>query len=276
MQLITTKNIDELNWQVAEWMTGYINEVLKEQERFTIVLSGGSTPKKLYRLLASDEFKEKIDWEKLHIFWGDERYVPITDDRNNAKMAFDTLLRHVPVPKLQIHVMRTDIGPEESASEYEKLLEKYFPEAASFELRASSKQSSHDSRPDSHRDTTHDSNHGSQLTARSFDLVLLGLGDNAHTLSLFPGEEIIHEKNRWVKSVFVKEVNMQRITLTAPVVNLSKRIAFLVSGQDKADAVSHVLLNEYTPDLYPAQVIKPKNGDLFWFLDEAAAMRLKK
>ena len=276
MQLITTKNIDELNWQVAEWMTGYINEVLKEQERFTIVLSGGSTPKKLYRLLASDEFNVEIDWEKLHIFRGDERYVPITDDRNNAKMAFDTLLSHVPVPKLQIHVMRTDIDPEESASEYEKLLEKYFPEAASFELRASSKQSSHDSRPDSHRDTTHDSNHGSQLTARSFDLVLLGLGDNAHTLSLFPGEEVIHEKNRWVKSVFVKEVNMQRITLTAPVVNLSKRIAFLVSGQDKADAVSHVLLNEYTPDLYPAQVIKPKNGDLFWFLDEAAAMRLKK
>ena len=272
MQLIITKNIDELNWQVAEWMTGYVNEVLKEQDRVTIVLSGGSTPKKLYQLLASDEFKDKIDWQKAQVLWGDERYVPFTDDRNNAKMAFDILLNHVPVPESQIHVMRTDIDAEESAKEYERLLREYFPEAASYELRASSTKPSHDSRL-----TTDDSpltTHGSQLAAHTFDLVLLGLGDNAHTLSLFPGEEVIHEKNRWVKSVFVKEVNMQRITLTAPVVNLSKRIAFLVSGQDKATAVSHVLLNEYTPDLYPAQLIKPTNGELFWFLDDAAAANL--
>jgi 6-phosphogluconolactonase len=265
MQLIITKNIDELNWQVAEWMTGYINEVLKEQDRFTIVLSGGSTPKNLYQLLASKEFNDKIDWGKLHVFWGDERYVPFTDDRNNAKMAFDTLLNHVAVPKSQVHVMRTDIDPEESAKEYESLLKKYFSKAAGFELRPAS-----DEPPPDSRLPTHDSR------LSTFDLTLLGLGDNAHTLSLFPGEEIIHETSRWVRSVFVKEVNMQRITLTAPVVNLSKRIAFLVSGQDKADAVSHVLLNEYTPDMYPAQVIKPVNGELFWFLDEAAAMREKK
>src|SRR6185295_4650453 len=116
--------------------------------------------------------------------------------------------------------------------------------------------------------------HVSRLT--TFDLVLLGLGDNAHTLSLFPGEEVIHEKDHWVRSVFVKEINMQRITLTAPVVNLSKRIAFLVSGQDKAEAVSHILSDNYDPDLYPAQVIKPVNGELFWFLDEAAGNKLRK
>lgn len=258
MQLITTKNIDELNWQVAEWMIGYIKEVLKEQDRFTIVLSGGGTPKKLYQLLASKEFNDKIDWGKLHIFWGDERYVPFADDRNNAKMAFDTLLNQVAVPKSQIHVMQTDIDPEKSANDYENLLKEYFPTAASFELRATSEDPTLDYR------------------LSTFDLTLLGLGDNAHTLSLFPAEEIIHETSRWVRSVFVKEVNMQRITLTAPVVNLSKRIAFLVSGQDKADAVSHVLSSEYIPDMYPAQVIKPRNGELFWFLDEAAAMRLKK
>jgi 6-phosphogluconolactonase len=272
MQLIITKNIDELNWQVAEWMTGYVSEALKERERFTIVLSGGSTPKKLYQLLASNEFKEKIDWGKLHVFWGDERYVPFTDDRNNAKMAFDTLLNHVPVPKSQIHLMRTDISPGESANEYETLLEKYFPEASSFELRAKGEGPTHGAQL-----TTHDSAltaHSSQLATHSFDLVLLGLGDNAHTLSLFPDQEVIHETNRWVKSVFVKEVNMQRITLTAPVVNLSKRIAFLVSGIDKADAVSHVLLKEYNPDMFPAQVIKPLNGELLWFLDEAAAVNL--
>ncbi len=265
MQLNFFKNIEELSWQVAEWTVSCINDVLQKQNRFTIALSGGSTPKKLYQLLATDEFRNKIDWQKLHVFWGDERYVPLIDERNNAKMAFDTLLNHVPVPQSQIHIMRTDIAPEASANEYEAILENYFPDAASDELKATSKELSPGSRlstPDSE--------------LRTFDLVLLGLGDNAHTLSLFPGEEVIHEKNRWVKSVFVKEVNMQRITLTAPVVNLASSVAFIVSGQDKADAISHVLLNDYTPDLYPAQLIKPASGELYWFLDEAAAMRVKK
>ena len=262
MQLNIYNNIEELSQHVAEWMVDYIHKTLQLQDRFTIALSGGGTPKKLHLLLASGSFKNKIDWQKLHVFWGDERYVPFTDERNNAKMAFDTLLDHVPVPKSQIHIMRTDIDPEESANEYEEILKDYFPGAASYKPQGTSKQTTDDSPL-----TTHHS---------SFDLVLLGLGDNAHTLSLFPGEEVIHEKNHWVRSVFVKEINMQRITLTSPVVNLSKHIAFLVSGEDKADAVSHVLLNDYTPDLYPAQSIKPVNGELYWFLDEAAAIRMKK
>jgi 6-phosphogluconolactonase len=253
MKLNIYKNIDELNQQAAEWLVDYIHKTLQLQNRFTIALSGGNTPKKLHLLLASDQFKNKIDWPKLHVFWGDERYVPFDDERNNARMAFDTLLNHVAVPKSQIHIMRTDIDPVNSANEYEKILKEYFPQAA-----ANNKQQT----------ITHKS--------QTFDLVLLGLGDNAHTLSLFPGAQVIHEKKCWVKSVFVKEVNMERITLTAPVVNLSKRIAFLVSGQDKADAVSHVLLNEFIPDMYPAQIIKPENGELYWFLDEAAAMRIKK
>jgi 6-phosphogluconolactonase len=258
MQLSISKNIEDLSHNAAEWMVDHIHKTLQLQDRFTIALSGGSTPKKLHLLLASDPFKNRIDWQKLHVFWGDERYVPFTDDRNNAKMAFDTLLDHVPVPGSQIHIMRTDIDPEESAREYENILKEYFPEAASYKLQAASSDPTHDSR----------------LT--TFDLVLLGLGDNAHTLSLFPNEEIIHEKDRWVRSVFVKEINMQRITLTAPVVNLSKRIAFLVSGQDKAGAVSHILSGNDDPDLYPAQVIKPVNGELLWFLDEAAAMQIRK
>ena len=258
MPVVISKNIEELSQRVAEWMVDYIHKTLQLQDRFTLALSGGSTPKRLHLLLASAQFKNKIDWQKLHIFWGDERYVPFNDDRNNAKMAFDTLLDHVPVPKSQIHVMRTDIDAEESAKEYESILRDYFPGAASHTLQAASDLTS--------------------LVSRftTFDLVLLGLGDNSHTLSLFPGEEVIHEKDRWVRSVFVKEIKMQRITLTAPVVNLSGSIAFLVSGQDKAEAVSHVLSDNYDPDLYPAQVIKPVNGELFWFLDEAAAMRVKK
>jgi 6-phosphogluconolactonase len=268
MSVVISKNIEELSQNVAEWMFDYIHKTLLLRDRFTIVLSGGSTPRKLYLLLASDQFKNRIDWQKLHVFWGDERYVAFTDDRNNAKMAFDTLLDHVPVPGSQIHIMRTDIDPEKSAKEYEGILRDYFPEAASYWPQAVSSAPPQDSRL-----TTH---HSRLITHYSFDLVLLGLGDNSHTLSLFPGEEVIHEKDRWVRSVFVKEVNMQRITLTAPVVNLSRRIAFLVSGQDKADAVAHILSDGYDPDRYPAQVIKPVNGELFWFLDDAAATRAKK
>ena len=264
MELIIGQNIDELSQQAAEWMVEYIHKTLQLQDRFTIALSGGSTPKKLHLLLASGQFKNKIDWQKLHLFWGDERYVPFNDDRNNAKMAFDTLLHHVPVPKSQIHIMRTDIDPGDSAKEYESILKEYFPEAASYKLRAASEELGHNSPL-----TTHTSK------SSTFDLVLLGLGDDAHTLSLFPGEAVVHEKDHWVRSVFVKEINMQRITLTAPVVNLSGRIAFLVSGQDKAEAVAHILSDHYNPDLYPAQVIKPVHGELFWFLD-ATAMMIRK
>src|SRR6476619_262124 len=136
MQLMIGQNIDEFSQQAAEWMVDDIRKTLQLQDRFTIALSGGSTPKKLHLLLASDQFKNRIDWQKLHVFWGDERYVPLTDDRNNAKMAFDTLLDHVSVPKSQIHIMRTDIDPEESAKEYESILTEYFPEASSYKPQA--------------------------------------------------------------------------------------------------------------------------------------------
>ena len=268
MNLNISKDIEALSQQAAEWMVDYIHKTLQLQDQFTIALSGGSTPRKLHLNLASEKYKNRIDWQKLHVFWGDERYVPFSDDRNNAKMAFDTLLDHVAVPRSQIHIMRTDIDPNESARDYERILKEYFPEAAGLTppvYRAGRQATSGES--------THNS---SFITHYSFDLVLLGLGDNSHTLSLFPGEEVIHEKDHWVRSIFVTEVNMQRITLTAPVVNLSKRIAFLVSGQDKAPAVAHILSDDYNPDLYPAQIIKPVNGELFWFLDEAAAARVKK
>ena len=240
MELIITKDIDELSGQVATWVIAYIETTLKKQTRFTLVLSGGSTPKRLYQLLASDKYKNKIAWNKLHFFWGDERFVPFTDDRNNAKMAFENLLNHVPVLKNQIHLMRTDIEPETAAAEYEKLLHKYFP----------------------------DGNH-------TFDLVLLGLGDNAHTLSLFPGYNIVNEKKNWVKSFYLKEQKMYRISLTAPVVNAAERVAFLVTGSDKAAALYHVLSDKHDPEFYPAQIIQPYDDKLYWWADEAAAADLE-
>ena len=190
----------------------------------------------MYQVLASDKYRSSIDWSKLHIFWGDERYVPLTDERNNAKMAYDTLLNHVPVPAEQIHIMQTDIKPEASALAYEKILQGYF---------AGKKH--------------------------SFDLVFLGLGDNAHTLSLFPGYPIIHEKNKWVEAFYLVEQKSYRISLTVPVVNKSARLAFLVSGGDKAASLYHVMYGEHDPELYPAQIVQPYSDELYWFVDAAAA-----
>lgn len=240
MQAFVSKNSDELSVRFADWLVEYIKEVLSRQDRFTFVLSGGSTPKKLYKLLASDKYRNEVDWSKLHFFWGDERFVPFDDERNNAKMAFDELLDHVPVNKKHIHIMET-MGPEpeESAVDYEKILRNYFDDKTN-----------------------------------TFDLVILGLGNDAHTLSLFPGYEIITENKKWVSALYLKEQQMYRITLTAAVVNMASRVAFLVSGGDKAAALYHVLGSEHDPYLYPAQIIQPFNSELYWFYDEAAAADL--
>lgn len=241
MNLHISKNIEELSHYTAEWLLKYMQEVLSQKNRFTIALSGGSTPQRLYQLLASEKYKHNINWEQVSFFWGDERCVPFSDERNNAKMAFDSLLSHVPVEKDSIYIMQTDIDPVSSAMKYEKLLQQYFHQ---------------------------------QLY--TFDLVLLGLGDNAHTLSLFPGyDDIIFDKESWVRSFYLKEQSMYRITLTAPVVNNAARIAFLVSGAGKSGALRHVISGKNDPSVYPASIIQPLNGELYWLMDQAAASGLQ-
>lgn len=234
MELMITKDLEELSEKAAAWISHYINDVLKKKDRFSLVLSGGNTPKKLYQILA-DRYHDRIDWSRIDFFWGDERYVPITDERNNAKMAFDTLLNKVPVKKEAIHIMRTDIDLSTAVTEYEKLLRDYCK--------------------------------GSQ----TFDLVLMGLGGDAHVLSLFPGQDTVMEKSKWVLPAVLTSLDEKRITLTAPVVNAAARVAFLVSGGDKAAAMYHVLSGAHDPSLYPAQAIQPFNGALYWWIDKAAA-----
>lgn len=239
MQTFIAANSDELSVQAADWLVEYIQDVLQKQDRFTIALSGGSTPKKLFKLLSADKYRNSIDWSKLHFFWGDERYVPLTDERNNARMATDFLLSQVPVDPSHIHIMQTAISPEESAVAYEKILHKYF---------------------DGHTHT--------------FDLVMLGMGGDGHTLSLFPGYPVIDEKEKWVTSFFLKEQDMVRITLTAPVTNKAARIQFLVSGADKAPALKEVLQGDKNLHRFPSQIIQPESGGLYWFIDAAAAALL--
>jgi 6-phosphogluconolactonase len=236
------KDADHLSHALAEWITSLIEETLSRKEQFSLVLSGGNTPKKLHLLLASSPFRERIEWKRIQIFFGDERYVPLSDERSNARMAFDTLLDKVDLPREQIHIMDTELSPEASAMEYEEEIFEYFGTDA--------------------------------LPVRTFDLVLLGMGDDGHTLSLFPGSPLIHEEKSWVSSIFLRAQDMYRITLTKNIVNRSAHIVFMISGKDKAPALHEVMEGKRNPDQYPAQVILPTTGELHFFMDEAAASLL--
>lgn len=243
MNLEVFNDSDYLCLGLAEWITSLIEETLTRKERFSLVLSGGNTPKKLHLLLATSPYRERINWKKIHVFWGDERAVPFEDERNNARMAFDTLLDKVDVPRNQIHIMDTTLSPESAAKQYEEILSKYFGTSV--------------------------------LPFQTFDLVLLGMGEDGHTLSLFPGERVIHEEKLWVTSFFLKAQHMQRITLTKNIVNQADHIVFMISGKEKASALHEVLQGERNPDRYPSQNIIPTHGELHFFIDEAAASGLE-
>ncbi|MBZ5858940.1 6-phosphogluconolactonase [Flavihumibacter profundi] len=230
-------NAEAVAQAAAALIAERISTVLQKQNRFTLALSGGSTPKRLHQILAASPYKESIDWSRVHIFWGDERYVPLEDERNNARMAYDTLLNHVMVPESQVHIMRTDLpDPRESAVQYEKILHRYFD--------------------------------GKE---NSFDLLILGMGDDGHTLSLFPGTEIVHETQRWCAAFFLEQQDMFRITITKTIANRSACILFLTTGKTKAPALKQVLNGPVNINLYPAQTIQPENGELHWIIDNAAA-----
>jgi 6-phosphogluconolactonase len=241
MQLHIYKDAGELSDELAKWIFTIIEKTLAIKDRFTIALSGGNTPATLYKKLADTPYREKIPWTKLHFFWGDERVVPFNDERNNARMAFETFLNKVAVPAGQIHVMQTGIPLQDSVAAYELLLHEYFDG----------------------EDT-------------SFDLVLLGMGEDGHTLSLFPWSPLLNEQRRWVNAVPAEAPNLSRITLMPAVVNRAAIIAFLVSGSDKAKTLEQVLKGKYLPEKFPAQLIHPVSNQLHWFVDEAAASELVK
>ncbi len=232
-------NTHELIEELAKWILNYATGVLYTSDRFTIALSGGETPKRLYQYLALAAYREKFDWSKIHVFWGDERVVPFTDDNNNAKMAYENLLTKVDIPPDNIHIMPTDISHVIAAEEYEKILHNYF-----------------------------------DYSDNSFDLVLLGMGKDGHTLSLFPGFEIPVEQHNWVNAVYLEDQKMHRITLMPSIVNRSSSVVFLVTGNEKAKTLQQVLKGPFEPAKFPAQLINPVNGELHWFADADAAMEI--
>lgn len=207
--------------------------------RFTIALSGGSTPERLFKLLSQSPYIEQMPWQNTYFFWGDERCVPLDDERNNAYQAITLLFSKINIPAANLFRIPTNLPPAQAAEQYEQTIKDFFG----------------NSRP-------------------RFDLTLLGMGDDGHTASLFPGTEILHETKHLVRDIYIDKISMHRITMTAPFINQSHHIIFLVTGSGKADTLKTVLQGDFQPELYPAQLIQSEDGTLLWMVDEAAAALL--
>jgi 6-phosphogluconolactonase len=240
--LLVCTNAEEVAARAAALFAAQSAQAIADRGRFRVVLSGGSTPKRAYELLASAQWSSKIRWEEVEVFWGDERDVPADDRDSNYRMAREAFLERVPLPVANIHPVPSGTQPAEAAaSAYEKAIRDAFP--ASTDIPR-------------------------------FDLIFLGLGANGHTASLFPSSPLLRETNRLVATDFVREVNSWRITMTAPLLNRGRTVAFLVTGQDKAGVLRDVIRGPYVPEILPAQLIHPDDAELLWIVDVAAASLL--
>jgi len=215
-------------------------EAISTRGSFSVALSGGSTPRRIYELLASDDYRTQVSWPGVHVFFGDERTVPPDHADSNYRMANETMLSLVPVPAKNVHRMNGVGDAAASASEYESELRAFFGDLAWPRL----------------------------------DLVMLGMGDDGHTASLFPGSAALEEQQAWVVANWVEKFQTWRITLTAPAINAARRVLFLVTGAGKADRLREVLKGERDPARLPSQLIQPRDGTLEWLVDRAAAAKL--
>jgi 6-phosphogluconolactonase len=213
-------------------------DTLRSKNRFAVALAGGSTPRRMYSLLA----KQDMDWTRVHFFWGDERSVPPSNPDSNYCMADEALLSYISIPETNIHRIHGELPAEKAAKEYETELKRFFEDRLP-----------------------------------RFDLILLGLGGDGHTASLFPGTNAIKEKKRWaiaIRHIVPPLPLVDRVTLTLPVINAANQILFLVSGAEKAQRLCQVLQGPYQPGLQPAQAVKPEEGDIHWLVDRDAAQMI--
>ena len=241
MKINVFKTVQELLVAMADYFVSTAKSSISSRKEFNVALSGGSSPKRLYEILSSSDFKHQVEWDKVNFFFGDERYVPADDPDNNALMVKKALFDPLNISSSNIFTINTSLPPEEAAKKYTLAIANHFKDQ---KIR--------------------------------FDLILLGLGGNSHTASLFPYTSVLSDKSASVKAVFLEEQNVYRITMTATLINQARHIGFLVYGDAKTDAVRHVLEDVIDTEKYPAQLIHPENGDLRWYLDEAAASGLKK
>ncbi len=220
----------------ADLMIKISKQAIESRGRFVVSLSGGTTPEHLFELLAKPPYRDQIPWNKTFVFWGDERFVPSDSNLNNANMAKTLLLDHVNIPSININSIPVDLEPDEAAKKYAGIITKFFGKEPP-----------------------------------RFDLIFLGLGENGHTASLFPGSDVVFENTRLVREVYVAEQRMFRITMTPHLINKAHNIIFLVQGENKAEVLKTVLCGPQQPDKFPAQVIHAEDGNLYWFVDKKAA-----
>jgi 6-phosphogluconolactonase len=240
------EDAEALSREAAAAIVSQANATLHKRDFFTIALSGGSTPRLLYALLATDaSLRDELDWGKIHFLWGDERCVPPDHPESNYRMAHEAMLSKVPVPAANIHRVRAeDPDAHKAAGAYEQEVRLLFKLGAGEIPR--------------------------------LDCVLLGMGPDGHTASLFPGTTVLSEKERLVVANWIEKFQTHRITMTAPVLNNAHSIMFLVAGDEKAETLREVLQGARQPEQYPSQLIQPAHGKLLWLIDKAAARLLKK
>lgn len=231
------ENSPELAWAAALRFAGLAEQFVAEQGKFSVALSGGSTPKAMLSLLAGKPFADSLPWHSIYFFWGDERSVPPDHADSNFRMATEALLSKVGVPQQNIfRIPAEDEDHQSAANRYSAAIQQFF-------------------------NTDHP----------QFDLVFLGMGADGHTASLFPGTAALQITDRIAVANFVEKLNGWRISLTAPIINQARNVIFLIAGEDKAAALKEVLEGERQPETYPSQLIHPTSGALLWMLDEAAA-----
>jgi 6-phosphogluconolactonase len=234
-------DLEALSRAAADLFAGVVACAVAGHGRCAILLAGGETPRRTYELLAEEPLRDQVPWGGLHLFWSDERCVPPDDPRSNARMVQRALLDRVPVPAGQVHPIPGDGDPRQAADEYEELLRRFFAGAAP-----------------------------------RFDLVLLGLGDDGHTASLFPDSPVLEERQSWASATRRAGEEIGRITLTPPLINQADLVVFLVAGDDKATVLREVLEDHPDPRSRPARMIMPEQGELRWLVDKAAARLLRR
>ncbi len=225
---------DAIAREAADRIVEQSRSAIAHQGKFSIALSGGSTPKVLFSLLASDTYRGRIEWSSVHVYFGDERCVPPESSDSNYRMAKETLLDHAPIPNENVHRIRGEIEPEAAATEYGKLLERDFGDGG-------------------------------------LDLALLGMGPDGHTASLFPNSAALREAKHRCVANWVEKMKSWRVTMTAPFLNRSRQVTILVSGASKAAILHEVLEGPRDPERLPIQMIEPESGKLTWIVDVAAA-----
>lgn len=233
-------NLKALNEAIADFIIAKATTAIETKGRCAISLSGGSTPKQLFETLAQEKYKSQLDWTKVYFFWGDERCVAPTSDESNSRMARLALLDHIDISENNIFPIDGTLEPNEAAVKYETTLKQFFGKEKS-----------------------------------QFDIMLLGLGTDGHTASLFPFTDVVNEKEAWVKAVYLKDIERWRISMTAPLISQAKDVLFLAAGDKKASILFEILNDKYQPNRYPSQLIIKNSEQIHWFLDDAAATQIR-